>query len=79
MAIGNALRRNRQSSPENDANTNEDEEPLTESPLTSADFEISAKYELVIEFPLGLNMCYNRCRANSSKVLPENFGLFSFM
>ncbi|KAM7540965.1 hypothetical protein Aperf_G00000023425 [Anoplocephala perfoliata] len=46
MAIGNALKQNRHSSHENDANTDEDEEPLTESPLKSTDFEINTRYEL---------------------------------
>ncbi|VUZ57710.1 unnamed protein product [Hymenolepis diminuta] len=46
MAIGNALKRNRQSSYANEENANEDEEPLTESQIKSSDFEIDVKYEL---------------------------------
>nr|CDS32348.1 transmembrane protein 104 [Hymenolepis microstoma] len=46
MAIGNALKRSRQSSNRDDEDGNEEEEPLTESQIKSSDFEIDVKYEL---------------------------------
>lgn len=47
MAIGNALKRNRRVSRENEEDGNGDEDPLTESEIKSSDFDIDVKYELV--------------------------------